>query len=201
MNKLKLQIKNVKGKFVNTEATTVRDDETYMHDAFGLILPLHMNLDTKWVVKLLDTNGRTATVDKKEIKEIYFVSITKDNHISPLHRKHYKRVMNKNYIEFQSIVDCVLCTPIFDVSGKSHSKECIKCEAWFDASSKQKHCESCNTMMHHVILSTNQTTKSLNKKIDYDEFNSIANDIYLQGVKNDLSFDITTYIRDKFENI
>lgn len=199
MTRIKTNVKNAKGKFTLTPATTIDVNKKYVHKSYGVVEVRSMSVYGTWDIKAWD--GQILDAEDDELYEIYFVSVTKDNFISPLKNSQYKQVFSKGYIESQGIVDCILNLPIFDISGKSYSKECVQCYAWFDASKQQKFCQSCNEFRHYVELDKKSKTASQRKKIDYNKFNKILSDIYLQGVKRDHDFDLSAYVDKEFENL
>lgn len=199
MTRIKTNVKNVKGKFSLTPATTIQVNKKYVHKSYGVVEVRSMSIHGTWDIKAWD--GQILDAEDDELYEIYFISITKDNIISPLKNTQYNQVFNKGYIESQGIVDCVHNSPIFDISGKSYSKECINCHAWFDAAKKQLHCQSCNEVRHYIELDKKAAAKSKNKRVTYNMFVKLLSDIYLEGVKRDHSFDLSAYVDEKFKNL
>lgn len=206
MSRVTTNVKNVKGKFTLTPATTIEVNKKYVHNSYGVVEVLDMSIHGDWNVKVWD--GQVIAVEEEDLHDIYFVSITKNNVISPLKNTQYNQVFSKGYIESQGIVDCVLNSPIFDISSKSYSKTCINCDAWFDAAKKQLYCETCNDFRHYVTVDKKNKVKTQTKRIDYHTLNDILVEVYLEGSKfgalqskTSNAFDLSAYVYEKFNKL
>eukprot|EP01052_Picozoa_sp_SAG31_P059065 SAG31_NODE_18399_length_638_cov_0.669759_1_plen_94_part_10 len=93
MTRIKTNVKNVKGKFSLTPATTIKVNKKYVHKSYGVVEVQNMSVHGTWDIKAWD--GQILDAEDDELFEIYFISITKDNIISPLKNIQYNQVFNK----------------------------------------------------------------------------------------------------------
>jgi len=208
MTALKYNSYNVKGKFVLTPATNIVVGNEYVVDnysglpakekEYSVVIPKHIDLKSNlWVCKTPVAN-LTVKYDQEDLNEIFMCDITKEGNVSPLIRKHWNRVIDKKYIGFGSIVDCIQKKPIFDVGGKIVSKQCVSCTAWFEATRKQKFCEECNSFRHYVELLPKSKSQNNSKRINYNDFAQAITDAYVEG-KTGNPIDLENYSRQAFE--